>query len=73
MNIILSSIAHTPHDCVAVCHVLSHTSSCPSLVINMSGCSLDDKGLQGLVEPLSRAGGELLVKNLDLRHQQQNH
>ena len=63
-----SSIARTSHDCVAVCHVLSHTSSCPSLVIRMSGCSLDDKGLQGLVEPLSRAGGELLVKELHLEN-----
>ena len=61
-----SSIAHTPHDCVAVLHVLSHTSHCHSVRIYLSGCGLSDKLLKRLTGLLSSAGGELKVVELDL-------
>ena len=59
-------IAHTPHDCVAVLHVLSHTSHCHSVRINLSGCGLSDKLLERLTDLLSSANGELQVVNLFL-------
>ena len=61
-----NSIAHTPHDCVAVLHVLSHTSHCHSLRINLSGCGLSNKLLKRLTGLLSSAGGELKVVELRL-------
>ena len=62
----LDSIAHTPHDCVAVLHVLSHTSHCHSVYINLRGCGLCDKLLKRLTDVLSSASGELKVAQLDL-------
>ena len=58
------SMAHTPHDCIAVLHVLSHTSHCRSICL--SSCGLNDKLLKRLTDLLSRAGGELKVVKLDL-------
>ena len=60
------SLAHTPHDCVAVLHVLSHTSHCHSVLINLSGCGLSDKLLKRLTDLLSSAVGELIVVKLYL-------
>ena len=60
------SIAHTPHDCVAVLHVLSHTSHCHSVRINLSGCGLSDKLLKRLSDLLSSAVGELKVVGLHI-------
>ena len=60
------SLAHTPHDCVAVFHVLSHTSHCHSVCIRLSGCGLSDKLLKRLTDILSSAGGELKVMKLNL-------
>ena len=57
----VGSIAHTPHDCVAVFHVLSHTSHCHIVRISLSGCGLSDKLLKKLTDLLSSAGGELKV------------
>ena len=56
----------TPHDCVAVFHVISHIPSYCSLYIYMQGCELDNEQLRGLIEPLRKAEGELQVKELDL-------
>ena len=61
-----NSLAHTLHDCVAVLHVLSHTSRCHSVCIDLSGCGLSDKLLNRLTDLLSSAGGELKVVELDL-------
>ena len=61
-----SSIAHTPHDCVAVLHVLTHTSRCHSVSMDLNGCGLSDKLLNRLTDILSSAGGELKVVELDL-------
>ena len=55
------SLAHTPHDCVAALHVLSHTSHCHSVHISFSRCGLSDKLLKRLTDLLSSAGGELKV------------
>ena len=60
------SVAHTPHDCVAVLHVLSHTSHCHSVRIYLRGCGLSDKLLKRLTDLLSSAGGELKVVELNL-------
>ena len=62
----VTSIAHTPHDCVAVLHVLSHTSHCHSLHIILSGCGLSDELLKRLTDLLSSASGELKVVQLGL-------
>ena len=59
-------IAHTPHDCVAVLHVLSHTSRCHSVRIDLSGCGLSDKLLKRLTDLLFSAGGKLKVVDLNL-------
>ena len=61
-----SGIAHTPHDYVAVLHVLSHISHCDSVSINLSGYGLSDKLLKRLTDLLSSAGGELQVVKLYL-------
>ena len=60
------SIAHTPHDCVAVLHVLSHTPHCHYVCIFLGGCGLSDKLLRRLTDLLSSAGGELKVVQLYL-------
>ena len=62
----LVSIANTPHDCVAVLHVLSHTSHCHSVRINLCGCGLSNKLLKKLTYLLSSASGELEVVRLTL-------
>ena len=62
----MSSIALTPHDCVAVFHVLRHTSRCSNLTIYLSNCGLTDKLLKELTDIISSAGGELQVKKLVL-------
>ena len=62
----ISSFAHTPHDCIAALHVLSHTSRCHSVRIDMRGCGLSDKLLKRLTDLLSSAGGELKVVDLCL-------
>lgn len=59
-------VAHNLLDCAAVCHILSHTNDCPSLVISMRNCGLGDKELTWLTTPLSHAAGQLQVKTLDL-------
>ena len=56
----------TPHDCVAVLHVLSHTSHCRSVRIDLSGCGLSDKLLKRLTDLLFSASGELKVVELHL-------
>ena len=61
------SMASTPHDCVAVFHVLHHTSHCSDMTINLSRCGLTDKLLKELTDILSSARGELQVKFLFLR------
>ena len=61
-----SSVAHSPHDCVAVLHVLSHTSRCHSVRISLRGCGLSDKLLKRLTDLLSNAGGKLKVVKLHL-------
>ena len=63
---LLLSIAHTPHDCVAVLNVLDHTSHCLSVYIYLSGCGLSDELLKRLTDILSSAGGELKVVDLRL-------
>ena len=62
-----STTAHIPHDCVAVFHVLRHTSHCSDVNINLSDCGLNDKLLMELTDILSRAGGRLRFKKLSLR------
>ena len=62
----VNSIAHTPQDCVAVLHVLSHTSHCHAVRIHLNGCGLSDKLLKRLTDLLSSASGELKVVKLDL-------
>ena len=59
-------IARTPHDCVAVLHVLSYTSHCHSVRISLSRCGLSDKLLKRLTDLLSSAGGKLKVVDLNL-------
>ena len=60
------AVAHNALDCAAVCHILSHTEFCSSLLISMTSCGLGDKELKQLITPLSRAAGQLQVKKLDL-------
>ena len=59
-------LASTPHDCVAVFHVLRHTSHCFDMSINLSRCELTDKQLKELTDILSSAGSELQVGELNL-------
>ena len=47
------SIAFTPHDCVAVLHVLRHTSHCCDIWICLSDCGLTGKLLKELTDILS--------------------
>ena len=60
------SIATTPHDCVAVFHVLQHTTHCSNMEINLNYCGLTDKLLKKLTDILFCAGGDLQVANLSL-------
>ena len=59
-------LVSTPHDCVAVFHVLRHTSHCSDMTINLSCCGLTDKLLKELTDILSSAGSELQVGELNL-------
>ena len=61
------SIATTPHDCVAVFSVLSHTSQCSDMTISLSNCGLTDKLLKKLTDILSSACGELEIIKLKLK------
>ena len=60
------SIASTPHDCLAVFHVLRHTSHCFDMSINLSRCGLTGKLLKELTDILSSAGSELQIGKLNL-------
>ena len=57
----IDSIAQTPRDCVAVFHVLCHTSYCSDMSLDLSYCGLTDKLLMELTDILSRAGGRLQI------------
>ena len=59
-------LASTPHDCVAVFHVLRHTSHCFDMSISLSHCGLTDKLLKELTDILSSADSELRVGELNL-------
>ena len=59
-------LASTPHDCVAVFHVLRHTSHCFNMSINLNRCGLTDKLLKELTDILSSAGSALQVGELYL-------
>ena len=61
-----TSIAHSPHDCMAVFHVLHHTSHCFDIKIHLSNCGLTDKLLKKLTDILSSADGGLQVIELRL-------
>ena len=61
-----SSITTTPHDCVAVFHVLQHTTHCSNIEINLNYCGLTDKLLKKLTDILFCAGGDLQVTKLSL-------
>ena len=56
------TMAATPHDCVAVLHVLRCTLHCPELTINLSHSGLTDSLLNELGDILSAASGKLHVK-----------
>ena len=58
--------AATPHDCVAVFHVLRCILHCPELTINLSHSGLTDSLLKELSDILSAASGKLYVKKLVL-------
>ena len=60
------SIAATPFDCLAVFHVLHHTSHCSDMEIVLSDCGLTDKLLKKLTDILSSASGDLQITKLFL-------
>ena len=60
------SIAYTPHDCVAVFHVLHQTSHCSGMILRLDNCGLNDKLLKELTDILSSAGGNLQIKKLSV-------
>ena len=60
------SIACTPHDCVAVFHVLRHTSHCSGMILRLDNCGLNDKLLKELTDILSIVGGNLQIKKLTI-------
>ena len=60
------SIACTPHDCVAVFHVLRHTSHCSGMILRLDNCGLNDKLLKELTDILSSVGGNLQIKKLNI-------
>ena len=57
-------IACTPHDCVAVFHVLRQTSHCSGIILRLDHCGLNDKLLKDLTDILFSAGGNLQIKKL---------
>ena len=63
-EIFYSSIAHTPHDCVATFHVLSQTVHCSDIILSLGYCGLNDKLFKDLADILSSAGSNLQVKEL---------
>ena len=60
------SIANTPHDCVAVFHVLQHTTHCSNMKISLNYCGLTDKLLKKLADILFCVGSDVQVANLSL-------
>ena len=60
--------ANTPHDYLAVIHVLSHIVSWPSLKITFTSCNLRDAEIERFVHLLSSGEGKLQVTRLNLRH-----
>ena len=60
----LSSIAFTPHDCVAVFNVIRHTAHCSNLTISLCECGLTNKLLKELTNILSSANDRLQVNEL---------
>ena len=60
-------VANTPHDYMAVIHVLSYINSCLSLNISLLCCNLRDAEIERLVHLLSSAEGKLQVTDLNLR------
>ena len=56
----------TAHDCVAVFHVLHHTTHCSDIKVNLSHCGLTDKLLKELTDILSSVGGKLQIRELSL-------
>ena len=61
------NIAFTPHDCVAVFHVLRHTSHFSDLTLVLNNCGLTDKLLKELTDILSSANCMIQVGELYLR------
>ena len=60
------SIANTPHDCVAVFHVVRHTSHCSKMTITLSNCGLTGKLLKQLTDILSNKSSKLQSRELTL-------
>ena len=60
------SIAHNPHDCIAVFHVLRRTLVCSSLILRLDHCGLNDKLLKILADILVSAVSNLQVKMLSI-------
>ena len=61
----LGYIASTPFDCLALFHVLSHTSHCSYIgVITLTSCGLDNQLLIKLTDILSSASGRVQVTEL---------
>ena len=60
------SIATTPHDCVAVFHVLQHTTHCSNMEIRLNYCGLTDKLLKKLTDILFCVGSDVQVAQLSL-------
>ena len=61
-------VAQTPHDCMAVFHVLRHhcVEHCPKVDVPLDGCGLTDKQLKELTDILSSANGKMQVRQLHL-------
>ena len=61
------TIAHTPHDCLAVFHVLRHTFHYPEVCLNLGACRLGDEQLRELASILSnKRSKQLQVRKLYL-------
>ena len=58
--------ARTPHDCVAVFHVLRQTLFCSGMILNLNYCGLNDNLLKILTGIFSIAGSSLQVKQLSI-------
>ena len=65
-EVLSSSIARTPQDCIAVFHVLRRTLFCSGLILGLDNCGLDDKLLKSLADILFSAGSNLQVKMLSI-------